>query len=136
MLSFSPYKNPFVKLGVRPILLFRFGTSIPVPLTLIVSSPSYTLGAVLIRLTLLEPPSKVGVPKRTPPPFTVPFSIRKCFHPSNSRSSRDDLSLSSRNSRSALRVASWFVLSLVWRSPMVLRRFSILSRNLVTSSLN
>ncbi|KAI8946537.1 hypothetical protein F4801DRAFT_593311 [Xylaria longipes] len=116
----TPYKKPFVRLGVRPMLLFRLGTSIPVPPRLTVSS---ALGVpFLIELTLLDPPSKPGVPNRTLPPFTLPFSIRKCFHPANSRSRRSAFSFSARNSRSARRAVSW--------------SFSTLSRNLETSSFN
>lgn len=115
------------------MLLFRFGTSIPVPARLAVSSPSYTL--FLIEL-LLAPPSNPGVPNRTLPLFTLPFSMRRCFHPSNSRSRRSAFSFSCRNSRSARRAASWFVLSLAWSSSIVLRSFSTLSRNLDTSSFN
>ncbi|KAI2639268.1 hypothetical protein GGS21DRAFT_421396 [Xylaria nigripes] len=136
MLPLLSYKKPFEKLGVRPMLLFRLGTSIPVPLRLIVSSPSYVLAPFLIKLALLTPPSMAGVPKRTLLLFTLPFSNRKCFQPSNSRSSRKHFSFSSRNSRSARRVASWFVLSLAWSSPIVSRSFSTLSRNLEESSFS
>ncbi|KAI1348060.1 hypothetical protein F5Y01DRAFT_293389 [Xylaria sp. FL0043] len=128
-----PYRKPFVKLGVRPILLFRCGTSMPVPLRLTLSSAS---NPFLIELTLLPLLSNAGVPNRTLPPFTLPFSIRKCFHPSNSRSRRKAFSFSCRNSRSARRAASWLELSLAWSSSMVLRSFSTLSRNLETSSFN
>ncbi|KAI0431984.1 hypothetical protein F5Y09DRAFT_303161 [Xylaria sp. FL1042] len=89
--SVHPYKKPFVKLGVRPMLLFRCGTSMPAPLRLALSSASYP---VLIELTLLPPCSNTGVPNRTLPPFTLPFSIRKCFHPSSSRSRRKAFSFS------------------------------------------
>ncbi|KAI1748647.1 hypothetical protein F4782DRAFT_516267 [Xylaria castorea] len=117
------------------MLLFRLGTSIPVPPRLADSS---ALGVpVLIELTLLDPPpSKAGVPNRTLPLFTLPFSMRKCFHPSNSRSRRSAFSFSVRNSRSARRAVSWFVLSLAWSSSIVLSSFSTLSRNLETSSFN
>ncbi|KAI0440309.1 hypothetical protein F4803DRAFT_527861, partial [Xylaria telfairii] len=98
----TPHKKPFVRLGARPMLLFRLGTSIPVPPRLAASSAPGV--AFLIELTLLDPlPSKAGVPNRTLPPFTLPFSMRKCFHPSNSRSRRNAFSFSARSSRSARR---------------------------------
>ncbi|KAI0395550.1 hypothetical protein F5Y17DRAFT_422735, partial [Xylariaceae sp. FL0594] len=146
------YKKPLVKLGVLLRLLFRLGTSMPVPLPLrlVVSSllPSSapeteTEPLRIIELTLLAwatpplPPSRAGVPNLTlPPPLTLPFSILRCFHPSSSLSRREVFSLSSRSSRSARRAASWLPLSLAWRSSIVCRSFPTLSRSLATSSFS
>ncbi|KAI0859040.1 hypothetical protein F4860DRAFT_484312 [Xylaria cubensis] len=93
----QPYKKPFVILGWRLKLLFRLGTS---------TGSSGAGVPFLIPLTLLDPPSKAGVPNLTLPPFTLPFSMRKCFHPSSSRSKRSAFSFSVRNSRSARRAVS------------------------------
>ncbi|KAH8662206.1 hypothetical protein BX600DRAFT_314057 [Xylariales sp. PMI_506] len=129
----SIYKNPLVKLGVRPRLVFRFGTSMPVPLRLMASSAA-SPPPLHAPMLLILPPLILGVPSRKLP-FTLPFSMRRCFHPSSSRSRRSVFSFSSRSSRSARRAESWFVLSDACNSSIVFRSFSTLSRWRLASSV-
>jgi hypothetical protein len=113
------YRNPLLILGCLPILLFLFGISIPF------SSDPHSL------------PFAIGVPfLHCPLRLTLfpPFSTLSAFQPSNSLSSLNAFSLSSRSSRSARRADSWLVESLDCSSSIVLRSFSILSRDRVMSS--
>jgi hypothetical protein len=110
----SNYKKPLLRLVCRLTLLLRFGISIPFS-----SAPL---------------PLQVPLPLTAPLASDDPFSIRSCFQPSSSRSSLKAFSLSSRNSRSALRAASWLAESLFCSSSIVLRNFSHLSRERATSS--
>ena len=107
------------------MLLLRLGTSTPVPPRLAVSS--------LIHIPDLRPPSRPDILSRTLP-LTLPFSIRRPFHPSNSRSSLSALSFSSWSSLSARRADIWLVDSEACNSSIVFKSFSILSRSLAASS--
>ncbi|KAI2466483.1 hypothetical protein F4781DRAFT_352741 [Annulohypoxylon bovei var. microspora] len=116
------------------MLLFLFGTSMPVPLRLAVSSASPLIPVPFLQaLSLL--PSRMGVPILTLP-FTLPFSILRCFQPSSSRSIRRVFSFSSLSSRSARRADNWLSLSLAWSSSIVLSSLSTRSRSRFTSSLS
>lgn len=80
------YKNPLLMLSCLLKLLFRLGMSIPAS-----SEPNSLLG-LQVPLALILPPG--------------PFCILNAFQPSNSRSNLSAFSLSSLNSRSALRAES------------------------------
>ncbi|KAI1080169.1 hypothetical protein F5B20DRAFT_116754 [Whalleya microplaca] len=99
------------------------------------ASPPALLDPPFFHALSRRTPSSPGVPSRMLP-FTLPFSILRCFQPSSSRSKRSVFSFSSRSSRSARRADSWFELSLAWSSSIVLRSLSTRSRRRTVSSLS
>ncbi|KAL0475355.1 hypothetical protein QR685DRAFT_44825 [Neurospora intermedia] len=110
------------------MLLFLFGISIT-PSICILSFVNVLLPRILpstLPATLPPPPP--------PPPIADPFSMRRFFHPSSSRSSLRAFSFSSRSSRSARRADSSLADSEDCSSSMVLSNLSTLSRMRVTSS--
>jgi hypothetical protein len=112
------HKKPLLMLNCLLRLLFRFGISTPP------SPNSLPFQAPLP--TLLLPITLPGLP--TPKPAAV------LFQPSFSLSNRNFCSLASRHSLSALLACSCAWLSDCCSSSMVLRSFSILSRERVRSS--
>lgn len=127
--SRPPYKNPFVRLGTRLMLLFLWGI-----LTWFsaLSSSSATLASpellIVARVPDLVMPPRPLIMLPATLPSTDPFSDRSVFQLSSSRSSLAAFSCSLLSSRSARRACSWLADSDDCSSSIVLRSLSILSR--------
>ncbi|KAB5547230.1 hypothetical protein GE09DRAFT_204149 [Coniochaeta sp. 2T2.1] len=136
------YKNPFVKLGARPILLFLFGTSTNMPFSSTPSAPGPNILPLFhgtdpkppTRLLMLPPIILLALSPAADILKLLPFSILRLFQPSSSRSRRRAFSFSSRSSRSARRAESSLADSEACSSSIVLRSLSTLSRMRLTSS--
>lgn len=127
--SRPPYKNPFVRLGTRLMLLFLWGI---VTWLSALSSSSATLASPELLIVasvpdLVMPPRPLIMLPATLP-STDPFSDRSIFQLSSSRSSLAAFSCSLLSSRSARRACSWLDDSDDCSSSIVLRSLSILSR--------
>ncbi len=124
LLAFYAHKNPLLVLSCLVLscllrLLFRLGTSTESPYSLPFHAP------------LPNPLPPITLPGLPPP---MPAAV--LFHPSFSLSSLNFCSLASLHSLSALRACSCASLSDCCSSSIVLRSFSILSRERARSSSN